>query len=90
MNRFYNAGLDRVLHDLLESSSQAEGLAVQAESRARWYMLLRQPDEAVRSLETAVQARVFDVIYLGVDPIFDPIRNRPAFQSLLKKLGLAP
>jgi len=42
-------------------------------------------------LTIAVAAgRGFDVIYIGVDPIFDPIRGRPEFQKLLEKMGPEP
>ena len=86
--RYQSAGLDAVLRDLLESISGSE--SIHGESRARFHMLLRQPEEAIKSLEMAVESRVFDVIYIGVDPIYDPIRGRPEFQKLLEKVGLKP
>ena len=87
--RYQSAGLNGVLRDLIEFTS-GKDMGIQAESRARFYMLLRQPDEAIQSLESAVEARAFDVIYIGVDPIFDPIRGRPEFQKVLEKVGLKP
>ncbi len=87
--RYQSEGLDAVLRDLIEFTS-GKDMSIQAESRARFYMLLRQPDQAIQSLETAVEACVFDVIYIGVDPIFDPIRGRPEFQKLLERVGLKP
>ena len=87
--RYQSEGLDAVLRALIESIS-GKDMGIQAEARARFYMLLRQPDQAIQSLETAVEARVFDVIYIGVDPIFDPIRARPEFQKLLERVGLQP
>ena len=85
--RFAGAGLDAALKDLVEFTS-GKDMGIHAETRARFYVLLRRPDEAIKSLETAVESRVFDVIYIGVDPIFDPIRQRPEFQKLLEDVGL--
>jgi len=59
--RLQSAGLDWVLRDLIELTSGKE-MWIHAESRARFYLLLRKPDEAIQSLESAVEARVFDVI----------------------------
>ena len=43
---------------------------------------------ALTSLENAYAHHETDANYIGVDPIFDPLRKEPRFQGLLKKLGL--
>jgi serine/threonine-protein kinase len=43
---------------------------------------------ALTSLENAYAHHETDANYIGVDPIYDPLRNEPRFQALLKKLGL--
>lgn len=86
---FHQFGRHRILRDLLESTSQGDAPKIHAEARARFFTLLGEHDRAIKSLELAVESRVFDVIYLGVDPIFDPLRARPEFQRLLAKIGLA-
>ena len=54
-----------------------------------WYYLaiahlsMMQPDDAVRDLEQAYQERWADVMWLGVDPLFDPLRSNPGFRRLL-------
>lgn len=45
-------------------------------------------DKAMPWLEEAVKARSFGITYLGVDPVFDPLRSDPRFVSLLKRMGL--
>jgi tetratricopeptide (TPR) repeat protein len=44
--------------------------------------------QAVDSLERAVQWREPDVMFMGVDPVFDGIRSDARFTGLRKRLGL--
>ena len=85
VRRYHEAGLVGPLGDLLTEYSGNAGLAYY---RATWLMHLGKHDAAVEELETVVKERVFNAMYLGVDPIFDPIRKRPRFQALLRQLGL--
>jgi TolB-like protein/Tfp pilus assembly protein PilF len=55
---------------------------------ARLYTSLGQPAEAITWLERACEERAGTMVYLGVDPHFDPLRGEPRFQALLKKVGL--
>ena len=62
--------------------------------RSWWYYLavahlnMRRPEDAIRDLEEAYQERWGDVIWIGVDPLFDPLRSNPRFRSLLVRLNL--
>ena len=44
-------------------------------------------DGALTRLEQAVDERSAEVLYLGVDPDFDPLRGHSRFQSLLARIG---
>jgi eukaryotic-like serine/threonine-protein kinase len=47
-----------------------------------------QRDEAFEHLEQAYQAKSEYLVYLKVDPVFDPVRPDPRYRQLLARLGL--
>ena len=49
---------------------------------------LHNTNEALDWLERAYAERHSHLIYLRVDPVFDPIRNDPRFQNLVQRIGL--
>jgi len=49
---------------------------------------LGEKNEAFRLLDLAYKDRVDRLVYLGVDPIADPIRSDPRFGQLLAKIGV--
>jgi TolB-like protein/Tfp pilus assembly protein PilF/tRNA A-37 threonylcarbamoyl transferase component Bud32 len=57
---------------------------------ARIYAGLGDKDEALAWLEKAYQERNNYLIYLKVDPDFDPLRSDPRFDDLLHRLGFPP
>jgi TolB-like protein/Tfp pilus assembly protein PilF/DNA-binding winged helix-turn-helix (wHTH) protein len=46
-------------------------------------------EEALEWLEKACDERVANMVFLGVDPAFDPLRSHPRFQALLARIGLS-
>jgi TolB-like protein/tetratricopeptide (TPR) repeat protein len=49
---------------------------------------LGESDESFRLLDLAYQERIDRLVYLGVEPMADPIRSDPRFSRLLAKVGL--
>ena len=45
-------------------------------------------DDALDWLEKACNERAANVVFLGVEPAFDPLRAHPRFQTLLARVGL--
>jgi tetratricopeptide (TPR) repeat protein len=86
--RYREDGLQGPLGDLLRDTGAKEIVKIQSFNRARWFMLLGRSDAALKELDSAVEARIFDLIYLRVDPLFDPIREQPGFRHVLKRTGL--
>jgi eukaryotic-like serine/threonine-protein kinase len=52
------------------------------------YTALGRTDEAMLWLERAFDERSDFLIYLGVDPIFDPLRGDARFRRLVRRVGL--
>lgn len=50
---------------------------------------LGEKEEALEWLERAYHQRTDRLVYLGVDPIADPLRSIPRFKELLRKIGVA-
>jgi TolB-like protein/DNA-binding winged helix-turn-helix (wHTH) protein/Tfp pilus assembly protein PilF len=48
---------------------------------------LGEHDQAVHWLSVALDRRVYDVVYLGVDPRFDDLRARADFRALMQRGG---
>ena len=60
---------------------------VSAAEFAYIHVALGENDRALMYLEKAYQDRSSYVTYLNVDPFYDPLRDDPRFQSLLRRLN---
>jgi tetratricopeptide (TPR) repeat protein len=56
---------------------------------ALWYSACGRKDEAFALLEKAFQRRSYAMIFLAVNPLWDPLRSDPRFTDLLRRIGLA-
>jgi tetratricopeptide (TPR) repeat protein len=54
------------------------------------YAGLRRNDEAFSWLERAFEERHSDLIFLRVQPEWDPIRNDPRLADLIRRVGIPP
>jgi len=72
---------------LLEQAGSGEDY-VRSEFMAAAYGSLREFDLAFDALETAVSDRSAGLIYLHVDPAYDPLREDPRYHDLVKRIGL--
>jgi serine/threonine-protein kinase len=55
---------------------------------ARLQVALGEMNGAFQSLNAAVRERVADLIYLNLDPAYDPLRSDPRFKDLLRQVNL--
>jgi len=54
---------------------------------ARVFAAAREPDKAFSRLERAYAERNPDLIELGAEPVFDPLRSDARFGDLLRRIG---
>jgi len=73
---------------LAEMEERARRRYIRGEVVAIGYAALGDSDRAFAWLEKAVEARSAGLIYLHVDPAYDPIRGDPRFAAYLEKMGL--
>ena len=71
--------------DELSRVSQRQHVA--PEQIATVYIHARRTDLAFDLLERAYRERSYGLIYLRSDPVYDPLREDPRFQDLLRRVG---
>ena len=76
---------DAILTRLEEESRQHY---IRAEILAMGYAAVGALDEAFASLERAFQARSAGLIYLHLDPGYEPLRTDPRYDALVQRIGL--
>ena len=87
-----------IAHGLCGDKSVAESLFAEIGERAKTenvlasYMAmplaaLGHHDRAIDALERAYATKEHEMIFLGVSPIWDPLRAHPRFQALLRKMN---
>lgn len=72
---------------ILEALDRGEGY-VRSEFVAPAWAALGDPDRAFEALEHAYRDRSAGLIYLHVDPSYDPLKSDPRFASLVERIGL--
>jgi TolB-like protein/Tfp pilus assembly protein PilF len=76
----------KILNDLQKLSTQEYQPAFHI---AQIYLGLGDREQAFAWLEKACDERSVWLIWLGVDPKFDPLRSDPRFEELLKKINFS-
>jgi serine/threonine-protein kinase len=79
------AGAQKILKELL---TQSHSRYVPSVYIAGMYTSLGNLDQAFHWLDKAYDERSDRLVYLGVDPIADPLRADPRFAALMRKVGL--
>jgi hypothetical protein len=66
------------------------GSPLQPQGKAGFYAMLGDRDRAIELLENALDEGYASVIWANVYPQFDPLRDDPRFQDLLRRMNLEP
>jgi Tfp pilus assembly protein PilF len=83
-----DGGVDGGLRKLLAITDDWRSRVDHAWRRAGWRAMLGDQAGTFEEIEHAFDARIFPVIYIGVDPVYDLIRNDPRYARLLARVGL--
>jgi TolB-like protein/Flp pilus assembly protein TadD len=88
-------------HAYATAGRRREALAVVEELRRRADSVYMSPfdlatvyvglgliDDTFRELERAFQGRAYGLVFIRVDPRFDPIRSDPRYHELVRRIGL--
>lgn len=54
---------------------------------AAYYSATAQKDKMYAALEVSLEENEIELIWLKVDPVFEPFRNEPKFKTILEKVG---
>jgi TolB-like protein/DNA-binding winged helix-turn-helix (wHTH) protein/Tfp pilus assembly protein PilF len=55
---------------------------------SRFYALTGDNEKCLAALEKAYLAKAFVIPFVAVDPLWDPVRNDPRFQEIIRKMNL--
>jgi len=76
------------IREYLESRSRSSNPNA-SYSNAMNYAFLGDKEKALDNLEKAYESRVFLLVFVKADPVFDSLRDEPRFQEILRKMNLA-
>ena len=54
------------------------------------YTKLGEREKALAALEHAFAVHAGDMVFINIEPCFDPLHAEPRFQSLVRRVGLTP
>ena len=84
---YKRSGYEGVLRVMIQMYRDSSGRDYSPGDVARIYMLLGDRNQAFAWLDKAYNARCC-LNFVGVEPMFDPIRSDPRFADLLRRMGL--
>ncbi len=79
---------DEALGIVRELEGAADGDSVAPDHLALVYIGLGDDDRAFDWLDEALNQRVWYLVYLNADPVFEPLRSDPRFARLVAEVGL--
>jgi tetratricopeptide (TPR) repeat protein len=78
----YTGAMIKAAKALEERSNPADSVYI-----ARLYLNGGDKERALEWLEKGYLERVQDMVYVGVSPIYDPLREDPRFQDLIRRMN---
>jgi tRNA A-37 threonylcarbamoyl transferase component Bud32/tetratricopeptide (TPR) repeat protein/TolB-like protein len=72
----------------LERKAASHAISLTDRDRAYLQLALGDTEGACEAFERALEQRDWSLLFLGVDPRVDPLRDSPRFKRILEKIGL--
>jgi len=86
-NAYQTGGYEGLMHAWIAAGEA--NARVQPTSLAAQHAVLGNRDAAFERLERAFDERTRALVWIAVDPQYDPLRHDPRFDTLLRRMGLA-
>ena len=88
--RYRQSGLAGVYRWLLEDMQETRNIGQYQPplAYARYAIRYGDYDAALNWLEEAVEKRQYELLWINVDPKYDPVRDDPRFKSIVQSIGL--
>lgn len=84
---YERSGYEAVLRGLLRWDTTTHEAPLGSSAAALRLARLGEKEEALQWLERAFESHTRDLIYLNVEPAYDPLRGDPRFAALLRRLA---
>ena len=81
-------GYTALRHKILDIEAAQAEMPLSSSSLSLGYARLGEKEKALYWLEKAFESHTRDLIYMKVEPSYDPLRDDSRFQELLKRLRL--
>lgn len=85
---YRRAGHAAALRRILELDQARPEEPVGSSSRALAFARLGEKEQALAWLQRAFDSHTRDLIYVGVEPLYDTLRGDPRFDAIVKRIGL--
>jgi DNA-binding winged helix-turn-helix (wHTH) protein/tetratricopeptide (TPR) repeat protein len=85
---YKTGGRKAIVAHFLKDVSAGLSLDVHRYNRALWKMWIGDGTGALEELEAAVKTRPYDLMFVAVDPMFEPLRAESRFREVVRALGL--
>jgi serine/threonine-protein kinase len=85
---YSRVGYKALRRKILDIEATQARMPLGSSSLALGYARLGEKEKALQWLEKAFESHTRDLIYIKVEPSYDPLRAEPRFQALVERLRL--
>ena len=87
-NHYERGGRTEMARAWLKQFDSGPSREIQRYARAVWFMWIGERENALAELEAAVKSKPYHLIFVNVDPAFEPLRGDARFKEVVRQVGL--